>query len=393
LKSKTLLNWPRLIPRLLRAGGASTIVSLCHFANLPHGDSAVNLKGAFYCLVLSFAVVAAAAAEDPWTDVGSKQIGTLDKQPWPGGCAGVAVDRLTGDVVVNFVGNGVWRSKDRGSTWVRIDQETVSGRGETGWSVQVDQNDPKRMAVFSLDGDAGYTVDGVKWKKFKSLGRNWDFGSIDWASPDAQVILAGKHESEGEVYLSTDGGSDWHKLSIVMDPVKNKDECMIGVLDSKTLIYSYANGIQRSTDQGRTWNEVSKLQPRSKIPILFNKAHYLCTSEGLAVSSDLGATWKVQGSKVDIWQGPWFGADENSIVAIGPEGIFKTTTGGKEWTKVSALRPSAANLFSFSPKWYGGYAWDPKNDIVYTTCMAYPVFKNLLKQPGQKENEKTEPRK
>ncbi len=345
----------------------------------------MNVKSALACSFVCLAFVAAAFAEDQWTDIGSKQIEALGKQPWPGGCAGVAIDRLAGDVVVNFVGNGVWRSKDQGATWKRIDQETVSGRGESGWSFQVDQNDPKRMAVFSLDGDAGYTADGVTWKKFKSLGRNWDFGSIDWASPDAQVILAGKHESDGEVYLSTDGGSDWHKLSIAMDPVKKKDECMIGVLDSKTLIYSYANGIHRSPDQGRTWSEVSKLQPRSKIPVLFNKSHYLCTSEGLIVSNDLGATWRVQGGEIDIWQGPWFGADENSIVAIGPEGIFKTTTGGQEWTKVSALRPNIGNSFSFSPKWFGSYAWDPKNDIVYATCMAHPAFKNELGKRDQKD--------
>lgn len=131
-----------------------------------------------------------------------------------------------------------------------LDHGVISGRGESGWSVQVDQNDPRRVAVFSLDGDAGYTVDGIRWKKFTGMGRNWDFGSVDWASPNAQVILAGKHESGGEVYTSADGGTIWNKLPIIMDPVANKDNCMIGVMDAKTFVYSFANGIQRSTDQG-----------------------------------------------------------------------------------------------------------------------------------------------
>lgn len=334
--------------------------------------------GSFFFLSLLAAVCSAA----DWTDIATPQIGTLGKQPWPGGCAGAAVNRLTGELMVNFVGNGVWKSGDQGATWKRIDGGVVSGRGETGWCFQIDQEHPERMAVFSLDGDAGYTADGKTWKKFKSLGRNWDFGSVDWGSPEALVILAGKHESNGEVYLSTDGGSDWKKLPIVMDPVKKKDGCMIGVMDAKTFIYSYDNGIFRSTDSGHTWSNVSELQPRSKIPVLFNKTHYLCTSQGLIASRDLGATWKKIGEPIDIWQGPYFGADEKTMITIGPKGIYQSTNGGETWTLASELRPNIGNSFSFSPKWFGSYVWDPKGNVLYTTCMAHPAFKKEL---GKKE--------
>ena len=253
-----------------------------------------------FALSLSFLCLApllsSAQPVGTWEDISSLQSGQLGKQPWPGGCAGVAVNRLNGDVMVNFVGFGLWKSPNQGRKWTRLDHGVISGRGESGWSVQVDQNDPRRVAVFSLDGDAGYTVDGIRWKKFTGMGRNWDFGSVDWASPDAQVILAGKHESGGEVYTSADGGTIWNKLPIIMDPVANKDNCMIGVMDAKTFVYSFANGIQRSTDQGATWTKVSAFQPRSKVPVLFQGSHYLCTSNGLIVSKDHGATWKTQGA-------------------------------------------------------------------------------------------------
>src|SRR5215469_10198354 len=84
-------------------------------------------------------------AEETWVDISSPQIGRLGKQPWPGGCAGVVVNRLTGDVLVNIVGHGLWKSSDRGQNWTRLDGGVVTGRGECGWSVQIDQDDPRRV--------------------------------------------------------------------------------------------------------------------------------------------------------------------------------------------------------------------------------------------------------
>ncbi len=340
------------------------------------------MKNVRFAVVLSLLSLAALPAfgqtADKWSDISSANIGRLGKQPWPGGCAGVAVNRLTGDVMVNFVGFGLWKSSNQGQTWTRLDRGVIGGRGESGWSVQVDQNNPQRVAVFSLDGDAGYTIDGTRWKKFAGMGRNWDFGSVDWASPAAQVILAGKHESGGEVYKSTDGGTTWAKLPIVMNPVSNRDNCMIGVMDAKTFVYSFANGIQRSTDQGATWSKVSAFQPRSKIPVLFKGSHYLCTSNGLIVSKNHGATWQAQGAPLDLWQGPFFGADEKTMVAAGPQGVYKTTNAGTTWTKVSALHPDMDPLYRFTTHWFGTYSWDPVNDVIYATAMSHPAFKNQL---------------
>jgi len=272
---------------------------------------------------LVFIALGTAQAGEDWVDISSEQIAKLGpqgKQSFETGCAGCAVNRLTGDVFVNINFHGMWKSSDKGTTWTKIDGGAISGRGETGWSVQVDQNDPKRMAVFSLDGTAGYTIDGTTWKKFASLGRNWDFGSVDWADAEGKVILAGKHESGGEVYKSTDGGSSWKKLSIKMEPNWQKqDGCMIGVMDAETYVFSFGDGIHRSTDGGATWTDVSMLQPRSKVPVLFKGVHYLCTSNGLLVSKDKGATWAVQGEAVDIWQGPSFGADERRSWPLAPK--------------------------------------------------------------------------
>ncbi|MEJ6579885.1 MAG: hypothetical protein QNL68_08795, partial [Akkermansiaceae bacterium] len=105
-----------------------------------------------------------AAEWTPVTDALLKRATAQDeKEIWPGGCAGVVTNRLTGDVTVKVVGHGFWRSANQGNTWARLDKKVVTGRDETGWATNVDQNSPTRLASFSLDGTAGWTTDGTAW--------------------------------------------------------------------------------------------------------------------------------------------------------------------------------------------------------------------------------------
>ena len=109
------------------------------------------------------ALCAIIRAADTWTEISGpllERVKSEGSQPaWPGGCSGVVADRLTGGVVVKVVGSGLWRSSHQGKSWRRIDNNTISGRDETGWATSVDQNSPTRMASFSLDGAAGWTMD------------------------------------------------------------------------------------------------------------------------------------------------------------------------------------------------------------------------------------------
>ena len=73
-----------------------------------------------------------------WIDVSSSLLARLTnggaKTDWPGGCSGVVVNRTNGAVTIKVVGLGLWRSLDSGGNWRRVDDQTVSGRDETGWA-------------------------------------------------------------------------------------------------------------------------------------------------------------------------------------------------------------------------------------------------------------------
>src|ERR1051325_3805664 len=144
-------------------------------------------------LLLSLTAVRAA---DGWIDITAPLLERLTnngtKLAWPGGCSGVVVNRTNADVTIKVVGLGLWRSSDKGRNWQRIDDDIISGRGETGRAPSTHQNTTGRVASFSLDGSAGWTTDGIHWKRFTDLGRIWDFGSVDWAAPVPKTIIAAK---------------------------------------------------------------------------------------------------------------------------------------------------------------------------------------------------------
>lgn len=318
-------------------------------------------------------------AADNWTDISSPLLGRLTnngaKPAWPGGCSGVVVNRTNGDVTIKLVGLGLWRSADKGRNWQRIDGETISGRDETGWATTVDQNLPTRTASFSLDGSAGWTADGLHWNRFTTLGRNWDFGSVDWAAPIPKTIIAAKHETTppGEVYVTSDAGVTWKQLSIYVN--SNRDRIsMVGAMDATTLIYSKGEGIHRSTDSGATWVKVSAAIPQTRIPVLFRGAHYLGATNGLLVSKDKGASWQEQGAPLNIWLGPFFGRDEKEMVVVGKDGVFITKDAAKTWKHLAGLKPKEGG-FVFSPNWFGCYAWDPVNNVLYASAMGNPVYR------------------
>jgi photosystem II stability/assembly factor-like uncharacterized protein len=311
----------------------------------------------------------------PWVSVSDPTLRQLaaegKKTDWPGETAGVAVDPTIGDVYMIVAGQGVWKSTDRAKTFVRCDGGKVGGRCETAFSLNMDPAG-KRLACFMLDGKCAWTGDGGRtWQSFTDVGRNWDFAAVDWSTPKVQHIFAGLHESGGQVMYSGDGGKTWALL--FKDPEFDKTGGL-GIFDAKTLVYTQCGkGIQRSTDAGRTWTKVSDLAPIGRLVLGHKGMAYWLGKEGLLVSNDKGASWKIQGRGVDASIGPMLDPrNENHIVVAGVKGIFRTTDGGETWNTVATL-PAGADI----PKagWYSNVAWDPIGDVFYVSKMGKPTYR------------------
>jgi Uncharacterized protein related to plant photosystem II stability/assembly factor len=338
------------------------------------------------CFLACLAVLGKSASESKsqnWTDISTDWIASQGleqgKVVYNVDCGGVAVNRLNGDAAINVTLFGMWKTSDQGKTFERVDQNTVGGRCASAWSIQCDQDDPKRMAVFSLDGDAAYTVDGANWTKWTTQGRNWDLGAVNWDSPDAKVIFAARHEhGDGMLQLSRDGGETWEELSVKANMQYTASGVMVGVIDADTLIYSNNNGINRSTDHGKTWTKVADATTRNKVAVMFKGVCYVGTDKGLLVSKDKGATWETQGSAIDILHGPQFGADEKTMVIVNNSGMHKSVDAGATWELITPLTSRPAQYPIGDVSWFGRYAWDPINNVCYATAIGNPVFKKEL---------------
>ena len=270
-------------------------------------------------------------AADPsrWIDISAKVIQGLaaeGKKPgWPGKTAGIAVDRITGDVFMVVPDQGIWRSSDQGKSFVRVDHGTIGGRCETGFALNFDPKG-KRLACFMLDGSSAYTFDGGKtWKKMLGNGRGWDAASVDWSAEMPANIFALRHECGGEIYTSADMGKSWN--------LKGKAFTAVGIFDATTFVATKEKekGIFRTTDGGGSWQKVSALRPAGRDIRILDRVAYWASSDGLLASRDAGKTWAVQGTAVECSFGPYFGKDGRHIVVVGKKGFFESKDGGTSW--------------------------------------------------------------
>lgn len=319
------------------------------------------------------APAAAAPAADEkgrWINISDTLIASLEaegKKPgYPGKAAGIIVDPATGNVFMAIPDQGLFLSADHGTTWTRTDGKNISGRCETGGTLQFDPAG-KRLACFMLDGIGGMTLDGGKtWSRFSGVGRNWDYASVDWSAENPVNILALRHESGGELHLSTNAGKSWKQVA------KDNDYNGVGCFDAKTLIATKGKGgIFRSTDAGATWTKVADFAVTSHVPVVIKGTALFVSKEGLITSADQGATWTKHGVAVDATWGPIV-ADAKHMVVSGPKGISETKDGGDIWTLVLKF---PASYMKYNGPWYNNVGWDAKNDIFYISHMGEPAFK------------------
>jgi photosystem II stability/assembly factor-like uncharacterized protein len=342
----------------------------------PHYRSS---KAAIAVLTVNLAFVAAAAGQEraQWVSISDAVVAMVageskKAQSFERETAGVAVDPMSGDVYMIVNKRGVWKSTDGGKTFARSDGGKVSGRCETAYALNADPAG-NRLACFMLDGKCAWTGDGGQtWQAMTDVGRNWDFGAVDWSATEVTHIFAGLHESGGQVLLSVDAGKTWTRLFKDREFDKSGG---LGIFDAKTLVYTQKDkGIQRSTDGGATWAKVSDLEPIGRVVQVHKGMAYWLGREGLLVSKDRGATWNIQGKPVAATIGPMLDPrNKKRIAAAGLKGVFRSDDGGETWNRLTPTLPRGFTMPHAG--WYSNVAWDPVHDVFYASMMGKATYR------------------
>jgi photosystem II stability/assembly factor-like uncharacterized protein len=363
-----------------------------------HGSLAAILASAVCgLLVASAGIDLACAADDTgWVAVGADSYhGDLGAKFDAGklGMCTVFADRVSGDAYLLGWEHGLLKSTDGGHTFARVDDGQVSGSNcgpSTAYSAQISPLGQK-IAVFNMfyahKGPSGYSLDGgVTWEEFAHAPHDRDFelGAFDWES---KAALAVPHESNNGLYFSANGGKAWTQLakSGGNRPCKEAQIVGLGVLGPKTLLVGYVNRIERSEDAGETWVKVSDFGSVGQAVRFADRIWWLTRpgngKQGILTSVDEGRAWGLQGSPLpddagEVWVGPFFGKDENSIVVAGTQGFFATSDGCRTWTKIAPL-PGR-----FDMKWMGcGATYDPIHGILYACNRGNALMKYQLARP------------
>ncbi|HEY6050234.1 MAG TPA: sialidase, partial [Thermoanaerobaculia bacterium] len=289
------------------------------------------------------------------------------------------------------IGNGVYRSTDAGKTWKHLGLEKTGRIAR----IAVDPRNPDVAFVAALGTCYGpqqergvyRTMDGGKtWDRVLFVDENTGISDLSMDAKNPRVLLAGSWTidiktwgrksggSSGGLYLSSDFGTTWKKLSGHGLPESPVGKIAVSIAPSEpqrmyALIETGQRGsLWRSDDGGENWKLVNHSRLLNERPHYYtrmlvmpdNANEVYFPSNQMGVTYDGGETadqirWG--GDNHDMWADPKI----PSRMMIGNDlGVLISTTRGREW---SALRLPIGQMYHVAtdnriPYWVYGQMQD-----------------------------------
>lgn len=329
------------------------------------------LSGALFCWCLSTDLLAEEPAWQPRVTALLKQ-----EKTGFGGLCGMVVDHKTGDVWINLSDRGMFHSADQGQTWKRVSETQPNGRTETPgcWLLDPTGKSSRMVTALVYGSPISVTSDhAATWKFLDGKSNHVDWCAVDWTTDEPRFILTLKHEADGLLLSSTDGGKTFRELG--------KGFGTGWIFDGKTAVVSQVKTkdrpeprLVRTIDAGQTFQPCGDFHPVGNgsaqvLPKWHDSKLYWLTDSGLIVTSDQGQTWENRGSIKDAQYGPIFGKESSHLFVLTRGGIVESSDGGKSWS--APLVPPKAM------QGIGGLSWleyDPAHDTLYLMKMGSDLY-------------------
>lgn len=222
-----------------------------------------------------------------------------------------------------------------------------------GHGLAIDVEDPNSLYIATHHGLLVLKND----KELFSLGsQKDDYMGFSRHPSDPTVFYSSGHPTEGGnigFQKSTDGGHSWEKISDGVNGPVDFHAMTVSPVNPKLIYGWYQGALQRSEDEGKTWQIASTTQ----FPVI-----------------NLAADPK----------------DVNVLFAASPLGLYKSTDKGKSWEQMQegfvsaiAVNPvNAKNLISFSENNKlaisndGGNSWEKKDEAFSNETPLYIAISN-----------------
>ena len=253
-------------------------------------------------------------------------------------------------ILVGAVAGGIWKTTD----------------GGTNWTPKNDDGDPISIGCMANDGDVVYAGTGEGWGNIDAVygggiwkstdfgdtwtllsnTTNWNFKNVKQLRIDPSHNIyavtkafnykggVGGYYTNGGLYKSTDGGTNWNKISTTSINYYYNGTDVIPISSSVILFATDGGGIYKTTDGGSNWSHITSGLPTD----YFNR---------IAMAQDPNTSTTVYAVfSSETYDSPYYGL----------RGIYKSTNSGTDWSELT--RPgrlsSTDNLTYLSKQgWYG----------------------------------------
>jgi len=279
-------------------------------------------------------------------------------------------------------GGGLWKSTDAGASWSCVSDGYFKSSSVGAVAVSPSNPDVVYAGMGERDirgdisaGDGVYkSTDGGKTWKHIGLEATQNISriQIDPANPDIVYVAALGHvwgaNPERGVYKSTDGGQTWKQVLFESDRAGAVDLCMdpnnpntlyAATWEAWRTPYALNSGgpgskLYKTTDGGATWTDLSRNPGMpagvlgkigiSVSPVKSDRVWAIVEAQdgGIFRSDDAGKTWQRVNDDHEYRQRAWYYnhlyADPKAIdtLYVLNVGFFKSTDGGKKFTRVRA---------------------------------------------------------
>ena len=276
---------------------------------------------------------------------------------------------------------GVWRSDDKGKTWVQKTDLPLSGGKKSsiaGVGVRrmvFDAKDYKVIYLATENNGIIFTADGGEtWRQFAKLNK----GRVRAVAvaPDSQCVLYAA--AENKLFKSNDCGRNWENPYFHQNTQTVLTDIAIDPRNSSVIYISAASGeILKSANSGSTWQAIFQtsgvfidlfIDPKNSSIIYAAPA-----KNGVFKSIDGGQNWLSLADNLKSYGGsreyrtliinP---VNPANLVLVSLYGLFKSGDGGQTWTALNLIAGSKSTVVYSA-------AINPQNsnEIYYTTGAAF----------------------